>query len=57
MKKGNQNEAKVFEGHFYFWGLDEVKACSKLKANWINVVRDPIDKFVSAFFFVGRKFE
>ena len=40
----------IFEKHMYF--IDVSKYHSKMKVNWINIVRNPIDRFVSRFYYI-----
>ena len=40
----------VLEKHMYF--IDVSKYHSKIQVNWINVVRNPIDRFVSKFYYI-----
>ena len=40
----------IFEKHMYF--IDVSKYHSKMKVNWINIDRNPIDRFVSRFYYI-----
>ena len=42
----------VWEKHLYF--IDTSRYDLEFKANWINIVRDPIDRYISEFYFLRR---
>ena len=42
----------IWEKHLYF--IDTSRYDLEFKANWINIVRDPIDRYISEFYFLRR---
>lgn len=45
--------AVLYNRHFYFANFETLSGCEMMpKMNWINMIRDPIDRFVSRFHYV-----
>ena len=48
----SRNENFVFDRHLYFIDTEILSIPRVLRPNWINVVRDPIDRFVSLYYYL-----